>query len=188
MFIDGQNLSGLMQNSFSGKQVNYDRLRAYFQTRGDVTGVYVYFIDALESDDPERKKRSEGWQRFLIYLSRHGYRVRTKRMKEIHGATEHVLKGNMDVEIATDAALIAARGLVDEVILVSGDSDFAYLLQQLQDIGLKTVVLFSLRGVSREVRNACDEFVAIEDIGVLDTRRIATEIPQITEGAIPSPM
>lgn len=68
--------------------------------------------------------------------------IRTKDGKQIP-------KGNLDIELALDT--FRFKDTYDTLLLFSGDSDFAYLLDLLKKHNKKTLV-FSTRGhVSREL-------------------------------------
>ena len=59
------------------------------------------------------------------------------------------MKGSLDVELALDAAL--GRDQYDTLFLVSGDSDFAPLLDKLQAFGKRTTVISAKGHVAHEL-------------------------------------
>ena len=73
----------------------------------------------------------------------------------------------VDVMIAVDMIDMALKGLYDAAVLVSGDSDFAHMLNLIEENGKKAVVASLSYGFSSEIRNS-HEFTFIDEI-VLST-------------------
>ena len=73
-----------------------------------------------------------------------------------------IKKANVDVELTID--VIKESSLYDNMILISGDSDFAHLIEVLQKEG-KKVIVFSARGhVSKELIKLSDYYVNFEKL------------------------
>ncbi|MFA7466630.1 MAG: NYN domain-containing protein, partial [Parcubacteria group bacterium] len=74
-------------------------------------------------------------------------------------------KCNFDVEIAVDIMdIIAERNLPDVVVLVSGDSDFCYLIERIKKEGSRVIVVGSYLSVSVESKAAADSYIFTENI------------------------
>jgi uncharacterized LabA/DUF88 family protein len=73
-----------------------------------------------------------------------------------------VRKANFDVEIAVDALLLLAD--YSTLVLFSGDSDFAYLVQVLRSRGKHVVVISTKNHVSRELIAASHKYVDLRHI------------------------
>lgn len=109
----------------------------------------------------------DGFQGFLNFFKKLGFRVITKEKKVIHldnGGTKN--KANFDVEIAVDACAHIWKRECNEIILVSGDSDFAYLIEKAKEFGLKVTIVSSNATLSTELRNNADNLILIDKIGI----------------------
>ena len=133
IFIDGANLFyaagqlgieidyvNLLQTLTQGRRL----LRAYYYT-----GV-----------DPSNEKQ----QGFLLWMRRHGYRVVTKDLIQFPDGSR---KANLLVEIAVDMLRLA--DYCDTIILLSGDGELAYALNNLSYRGVQIEVV-SLRVMTSE--------------------------------------
>lgn len=121
--------------------IDYEKLAVYLKNTLDITGIFYYtgLVGSLEKQ-----------QSFLKKLISLGYRVTSKEVKfiKIPGSVD-IPKGNLDVELALDAYQM--RDGFDTIILFSGDSDFAYLLDMLKRES-KNIIVVSMRGhISREL-------------------------------------
>jgi uncharacterized LabA/DUF88 family protein len=85
-------------------------------------------------------------------LESYGYIVKAKEVKRIEVASNiYERKGNLDVELTIDA--LKSSDDFDTCILMSGDSDFAPLLDELK-ARKKWVIVMSTRGhISKELLN-----------------------------------
>lgn len=72
-----------------------------------------------------------------------------------------IYKSNFDVEITTD--ILLDRTNINQVILLSGDSDFQYLVKKLKDVGKKVIVYSSRKTISWELKLET-EYIYLEDI------------------------
>lgn len=139
VFIDAANI--LYSQQTLGWLVNYAKLKAYIEHECDLRGIFFY---------TGHVGKNEKQQSFLQKLRTLGYHVRAKEVKRIKtGRHTYLWKGNLDVELAIDAVLHLDK--YDTMILLSGDSDFAYLLDVVKGRG-KRVIVISQRGhVAREL-------------------------------------
>lgn len=161
VFIDGQNLGNTIKEDFPGKRMDWQRLAALFRKWGNIVGIYIYLLDFADSDDPEKQRKNEAYRRWLQYLRRNGFRVRTKPIKYIATLEGRKGKCNFDVEIAVDAVALASTGRIDEIFLFSSDSDFAYLAEHLQRYAVRVTVVGSTHRTATELRESCDEFIPL---------------------------
>ena len=101
---------------------------------------------------------------FRDALTSLGYTVRAKPLREFGPDADQRQYGraNLDVEIAIDLLAIAHR--VDEVWLLSGSRDLERLLEVLRIKGVKVVLISTDGMVPRDLRNAADRFVDLNDL------------------------
>lgn len=72
-------------------------------------------------------------------------------------------KNAADIALTYEAALMAQNGIVNQVWIVSGDSDFTPLVERLQQKQIR-VVVFGLKNTPQSLRTACSSFVSLDDI------------------------
>ena len=169
VFIDGNNVTNGLRRNWAGRQINWRKLKENFlNTMGTVVGIFIYFSELVpRTQDEESETRLVGWRRFLSFLQREGYRVFKKEASEVYEAREVVgYKGNCDVEIAVDMTSLVATGRVDQVVLMSGDRDFVYLAEKMRSCpyGIRFIVVGFQGSTADALKNACDEFIAIDTI------------------------
>lgn len=67
----------------------------------------------------------------------------------------------MDIAIAVDMLRMAFRDLYDTAILVSGDGDFAYVVEAVKDLGKHVENATPKSGISYHLKSACDRFILL---------------------------
>lgn len=132
------------------------RLLAHAASRpgADIAGAFWY--TGLKDPTDQRPFRDA--------LTSLGYTVRAKPLREFGPDADQRQYGraNLDVEIAIDLLAIAHR--VDELWLLSGSRDLERLLEVLRIKGVKVVLMSTDGMVPRELRNAADRFVDLNDL------------------------
>lgn len=139
VFIDAANI--LYSQQTLRWRVDYKKLKEYFEKECDLKGIYFYTGRVGEN----HKQNS-----FIEKLNKLGYIVKAKEVKRIKiSRTSYEWKGNLDVELTID--VLANLNNFDTLILMSGDSDFAPLLDKVKD-NRKRVLVMSTKGhVSKEL-------------------------------------
>ena len=153
-----------------GWNINWENLKKYFLESWDIREIRYY--TGIKEDDEKMKG-------FLKYLSYLDFIPVTKTLKIIKIGPDHPLykvhhyremhKSNFDVEMTTDilTELLTGRDNPDhikEIIIMSGDSDFKYLINVLRKHGVGTTVVASKSTLSWELRFAASRLVKLEDI------------------------
>ncbi len=116
VFADVQNIYYTTRQAY-GKQFNYRKLWQTIKGQGQIVCAYAYAID--KGDSQQQK-----FQEVLKYL---GFKV---KLKPYIQRSDGSAKGDWDVGITIDIMEVAPQ--VDTVILLSGDGDFAILLDKVQ--------------------------------------------------------
>jgi uncharacterized LabA/DUF88 family protein len=98
-------------------------------------------------------------QRFVAPFVPHGYRIVTKPLKRFADGS---IKGNFDVEMAIDIVTMAER--LDVVAVVSGDADFARMVEVIQGRGVRVEVVAFAGSTSVEMRALADRYVELGSI------------------------
>lgn len=151
VFIDGANLWHCIKaNKW---KLDYHRLKWFFYGRGDVKDIF-YFTPVMPHLEP-----------FLEVLDKMGYKIIKKPIKVFRarnkdGIREIKHKGNLDVEMAI--TIIKNINNYDEVILVTGDSDFECVLDELKSSGKNIVCLCNSSALAYELKRKANIVLTLE--------------------------
>jgi len=151
IFIDGSNLYHALRGNFGRNDLNFAEFanmlcgsRRLFRT---------YYYNVLQ-DPGQRPDSHREQQEFLDVLRKTPYlEVRLGSTKIAQGIP--VEKG-IDIMLATDLLYFAWNNFYDVAVLVSGDSDFAYALQAVKNMGKHVEVAYFESGVSKDLLNVAD--------------------------------
>ncbi len=133
VFVDAANI--LYSQQTLHWRVDYKKLKEYFEQECDLRAIYFYTGRVGEN----HKQNS-----FLKKLEQLGYVVKAKEVKRIKiSKSAYEWKGNLDVELTID--VLGNINNFDTLILMSGDSDFAPLLDAVK-VQHKRVLVMSTKG------------------------------------------
>lgn len=158
LFIDGANLYAAARAL--GFDIDYKRLLSLFNKQGKL--VRAFYYTALVDDQEYSPIRP-----LVDWLDYNGYTMVTKPTKEFTDASgRRKIKGNMDLELATDALEMAER--LDHVVIFSGDGDFRCVVEAVQRKGVRVTVVSTIKSsppmVADELRRQSDHFIELQDI------------------------
>ncbi len=151
IFIDGSNLYHALKNNIRRYDLNFSEFanklcgsRRLFRT---------YYYNVLQ-DPTQRPDGYREQQEFLTILRKTPYlEVRLGTTKLSQGIP--VEKG-IDIMLATDLLYFAWNNFYDIAVVVSGDSDFAYALQAVKNMGKHIEVAYFESGASKDLLDAAD--------------------------------
>ncbi len=152
IFIDGSNLYHALRSNFRRYDLNF----AEFTNKlcGERRLLRTYYYNVLQ-DPAQRPDGHREQQDFLDILRQTPYlEVRLGSTKLSQGVP--VEKG-VDIMLATDLLNFAWNDFYDVALLVSGDSDFAYALQSVKNMGKHVEVAYFESGVSKDLLNVADK-------------------------------
>ena len=152
IFIDGSNLYHALRSNFGRYDLNF----ADFTKRlcGQRRMFRTYYYNVLQ-DPTQRAEGHREQQEFLNTLRETPYlEVRLGGTKLAQGGVP-VEKG-IDVMLVTDLLHFAWNDLYDVAVLVSGDSDFAYALQAIKNMGKHVEVAYFESNVSKDLLAVAD--------------------------------
>jgi uncharacterized LabA/DUF88 family protein len=95
---------------------------------------------------------------FLSKLQEVGYQIIKKPIKTL----DNIVKGNMDIELAVDAVRLIPE--YDTMVLMSGDGDFTYLVNHLEQNYKKTILLGIGGYTSFELHKVADSYFFLNRI------------------------
>ncbi|MFA0751083.1 MAG: hypothetical protein SLRJCFUN_001486 [Candidatus Fervidibacter sp.] len=150
VFVDVQNLYMCVKSVFGHSKINYRALRD-FLTRD---GALVKMV-AFTCYDPENRSQVD----FMHALALMGYRVVAKPLKRMPDGN---IKASMDMEMALE--ILTSAAYLDELILVTGDGDFAPLVDYLARMGKIIKVIGPDRLTSPDLIRSCDQFINLTQI------------------------
>ena len=151
VFIDGSNLYHGLRSSFNRYDLNFEE----FVNRlcGNRQLFRAYYYNVLQ-DPAQRAEAHREQQDFLNTLRDTPYlEVRLGGTKLAQGVT--VEKG-IDVMLVTDLLNYAWEDFYDVAVVVSGDSDFAYALQAVKNMGKYIEVAYFETNVSKDILDVAD--------------------------------
>lgn len=148
VFADVQNIYYTTRQAYN-KQFNYRKLWQQICAQGEIVTAYAY---AIERGDNQQQK----FQEVLKHL---GFAV---KLKPFIQRCDGTAKGDWDVGITIDIMEIAPQ--VDTIILLSGDGDFAILLDKVkQTYGVETAVYGVPKLTAKALIDACTVFHPIDN-------------------------
>ena len=148
VFIDGSNL--FYAASDLEIEIDYIKLLDYLVDNACLIHVLFY-----TGNDPANEKQSK----FLKWMSCSGFRVIAKALTQ---APNSAKKANLDVEIAVDMMTLARH--CDTAVLVSGDGDFAYVVDAIAHQGVRVEVVGLRSMTSSALIDVANSYVNLADI------------------------
>jgi uncharacterized LabA/DUF88 family protein len=148
ILVDVQNVYYTTRIAYR-KNFDYNGFWAAVTANREVVGAYAYAVD--RGDEKQRQ--------FQNILRAIGFEVKLKPfIQRVDGSA----KGDWDVGITIDA--LAAAQLADVVVLVSGDGDFAILVDKIRQSYCKTVEVYGVpKLTAKALMDAANRFVAIDE-------------------------
>lgn len=146
VFVDAPNVIYAAENA--RVTLDYGKMLDFLGRGREIVHAIVY---APVTEDPGSRPEN---QRFVAPFLRRGYKMVTKPLKRFPDGTA---KGNFDIELAIDIMTMSER--LDIVVLLSGDSDFARLVQLVQSRGVRVEVASFASNVSWELVQMADVFM-----------------------------
>jgi uncharacterized LabA/DUF88 family protein len=155
VFVDGSNLFW----SLHRMDLRIDHFKLVSKLVGDRFLVRPYFYSSV-SVPPNQSQ-----VRFHQALRYQGFTVVTRPLKsrQIDGKTIYFEKG-LDVALATDMLVSAFRSHYDTAILVSGDDDFASIVDMVKQFGKRVEVAAFSFAISSGLKTMADKFIALDEI------------------------
>lgn len=145
IFIDAANFEISLKSC--GLTADYKNLLKWSKTEGKPEILRYYGVSF----------GTVGQNKFFSFIKSRGFKIVTKSIKIIRQQGKESHKANFDVEITFDSAVRIEQ--FDKLFLFSGDSDFVYLVSQLQKRGISVTVISPLWRTAKELRKQADVFL-----------------------------
>ncbi|AAN56483.1 NYN domain-containing protein [Shewanella oneidensis MR-1] len=152
LFVDVQNIYYTCREAYQ-RQFNYRKLWQHLSTQGEIVSAVAYAIH----------RGDDGQLKFQDALRHIGFEL---KLKPFIQRSDGSAKGDWDVGITID--VLDAAPNVDTVILLSGDGDFAILLEKItQKYGVKAEVYGVPQLTAKALMDATTQFNPIDDVLLL---------------------
>jgi uncharacterized LabA/DUF88 family protein len=158
IFIDAGNM--FHASNYYQIKINYQKLIEIL--RKDRWLLRAYFYTGIPTEEFGKSERQQ-WKKqkgFLNELQNLGIKVKTMPLKK---TPEGYIEKGVDVLLATDMVSLAFRDAYDTAILVSGDSDYVPVVEEIQQLGKRVENASFKRTSSYELRKVCDKFILLDN-------------------------
>ncbi len=162
IFIDGSNLFHGIR--YLNIKIDYSKLVDFLKENRKL--LRAYFYTGMPQDRDVRKGSPE-WEslvrqkKFLDELSLSGIKVKVAHLRKLPSG--EFIEKEIDIMLATDMLSLAYKDAYDTAMLVSGDSDFLYTVEEVQSIGKRVENATFKKTSSFKLRKACDRFILLDD-------------------------
>ncbi len=150
VFVDVPNL---LYGAERGERLDMGKLLSYLCQDRELVRATAY---APVSDNPMEPVQQ---QRFVAPFVPYEYRIVTKPLKRFADGS---IKGNFDVEMAVD--MISMIDRLEVMAIVSGDADFARVVEEAQSRGVRVEVVAFAGSTSAEMRALADRYIEVGGI------------------------
>lgn len=147
VFVDVANMYYSAKNLY-GAKVDFGVVLKEAVADRQLIHAFAYVIKA--DIEPERA--------FYEALEKRGYEVRAKDLQIFAGG---IKKGDWDVGLCMDAIRLTPK--IDAAVLVSGDGDFADLLDYMRGRGVRPEVIAFGKTTSKKLIEEADDFLDLDE-------------------------
>ena len=166
LFVDGAYLDYLLRDEFNRARIDYGALSSEMAGDSEILRTYYYHCMPYQGNPPtqDQRERYASARRFFNTLENlPRYTVRLGRL-EFRGLDE---RGNprfeqkrVDILLGVDLVQLAAKQVIQEAVLLAGDSDFIPAIAAAKSEGVM-VRLFHGQSAHTDLRQEADERVPI---------------------------
>lgn len=147
VFVDVQNMYYSAKNLYNSK-VDFKKVLNSAVMDRNLIRASAYVI----------KGETPGEDDFFEALRKIGYEVKIKELKEFYGGEK---KGDWDLGMTVDMVQQAKK--LDSIVLVTGDGDFAVLVEHLKSMGCRVEVMSFGKSSAKELRESADKFIDMDE-------------------------
>ena len=185
ILIDGAYLEMLLIKEYDRAQVDYHKLaRELVLEAGRQTGRHLTLLRTLyyhalpwAAPDPseeelERVQKKQGFFHRLEFLPCFEVKLgRTLRYVDEEGYADYEQQG-VDVLMVADMVSLAARGMIEHLILLAPHSSFVPVIRQIKDMGVIVHLVHAGNMTSSvDLRRECDERIDMDPEFIDEVRR-----------------
>lgn len=152
VFIDGSNLYQSLKKETGDGRLDFSAFVELLLSGRRLIRTYYYNTALNQNDQPQEYKEQ---QKFFAQLRKIPYF--TVKLGYLAGRLGSFVEKGVDVRIAADMVKYAYEDCFDTGILVSGDGDFAYVVEVVKESGRHVEVVCCKTGSANELRQAADK-------------------------------
>lgn len=154
VFIDGSNLYHGLKKIIKNTHIDFSKFPQKLCGQRKLIRAYFY-IAPVAREGNEEKYRAQ--QKFFSALDNISYL--TKKLGRLEKRDNTWVEKGVDVQLAVDMLSMAVKNLYDTAILVSGDGDFAGVVEAVKDLGKHVEVAYVSQ--SYHLKSSCDKFILL---------------------------
>ena len=169
IFIDGAYFEYILREEYSSTRIDFKKLSEAMAGDADVLRTYYYHCPPYQGSPPtiEESERYATRRKFFTALDRlPRYTVRLGRLAyrgdDADGKPRYEQK-RVDILLGVDLVRLAAKGQIQEAILVAGDSDFIPAVDAVQGDGVM-VRLFHGQNPHSDLWQKADERIQFNQV------------------------
>jgi uncharacterized LabA/DUF88 family protein len=177
VLVDIQNMFHSVRANFNGK-LNYDKLLSGLVDDRKLVHALAYLIQRPDVNQ-------DG---FHDALHRFGYTLRIKDAKSrVNSEGRTLVRGSYEVMLTIDAMQLASK--VDTIVLVTGDGNYAPLVNTLCAMGVRVEIAGIEDSTSNELIDNADYFMEIDKAWIIEsqTRKTEQSVPRRTDTILQRP-
>ena len=168
IFIDGNNLYHSLKHVIGKTNLEFDKFSQRLVGERHLIRTYYYNAPLNREDDEEKHRQQQSFFDSLDsvpYLTKRFGRLEKRIIRHTlpdgtYTSTPTYVEKGVDTYIVIDMLTFAFKNTYDTAILVSGDEDFAVLVENIKELG-KHVEVANLGG-SYLLRQAADKYLLID--------------------------
>lgn len=171
VFIDNSNLFKEVRDNFDGAKIDYEKLKQYIERvckekyRSDCIIIFhVYASERKIGDTPQ-----SSFYKKLQYI---GYNVKVFELRD-NGKGGYTESGIVDIALAVDMTLGAARDFFDVAVLVAGDGGYTHLAEVVSGNGKVFDLIFPEGALSDKLRRKAHYYTKMDE-GVIEQIKLKT--------------
>lgn len=180
VFIDQSNLYKVLKRKYENYQVNYKKLALKLLGGRKLIRINIYVSTLNPEYEPEPSKSQHAWISFLQGTD--SVTVKTRPLRYTPNKQRDREKG-IDILLATDMLQQAYVNGYDSMILVSGDGDYAPVLEEVKKMGKRVENAFLEANRSNALRTVCDVFIELDEKFLADCLK-KKPVPETGTGKI----
>ncbi|TET70320.1 MAG: NYN domain-containing protein [Candidatus Aminicenantes bacterium] len=159
IFIDGSNLYHGLKNNIGNANIDFEIFCQHLVGSRHLTRVYYYNAPKIAQENPKGYKQQ---QSFFNRIKQVPF-LELKLGRLVIRNNIPIEKG-VDVLMTVDMIRYARNNAYDTAILVSGDGDFAPVLEFLKDFGKHIENAYFSKGRSINLSNHADRFINLDKL------------------------
>lgn len=159
IFMDGSNFYHALKDNFGRADLDFGILASKLCGERRLVRTYYYNAPLDQTREPDRYRDQ---QKFFARLYRTPY-LDVKLGWLLYREDKPPVQKGVDTKLVTDLLNLAWKNVYDTAVIVSGDGDFADVVQAVKELGKHVENAYTRKGLSWHLRHACDRMIVIDD-------------------------